>query len=367
MMRRFQFAAVLGFGFSSLGLLPAPQDPGIEQDPRFLRGKALFDKAFHRVDGVGAPELNADSCRACHQDPVMGGAGPLEVNVSRFGWDGNGTASFQNLPGGQGLSKLFPPHVLGREEYPVEADVFEQRQTPSILGDGLIDTIPSSSITANEDPADSNGDGISGVARRVDVAGSIEIGRFGWKAQVPRLRDFVNDASFGELGMTTPDDGRGFGMRTDGDLVQDPELFPAQVDDIAFFLSNLPAPERRGSTDPRIQLGSSLFGTVGCALCHIPELMGAAGPVPLYSDLLLHNVMATDFRGMSEDGAGVGSYRTPPLWGISDTAPYLHDGRAEDLTYAILHHDGEAAQVRIAYSALTLAEQEALILFLEDL
>jgi CxxC motif-containing protein (DUF1111 family) len=89
--------------------------------------------------------------------------------------------------------------------------------------------------------------------------------------------------------------------------------------------------------------------------------------VPLYSNLLLHNVMPTGFRGMAEPGAGVGYYRTPPLWGIGDTAPYMHDGRAEDLDAAILAHDGEAAGVRSNYEALTPAAQQALILFLEDL
>ena len=70
---------------------------------------------------------------------------------------------------------------------------------------------------------------------------------------------------------------------------------------------------------------------------------------------------------MSEPGAGVGFYRTPPLWGISKTAPFMHDGRAEDLEAAILAHYGEADAVRTNYEALTPAQQVALRLFLEDL
>ena len=368
-----QAICILVVGYLSMALLPPFQGvddpiPNTDEDPILLRGEALFDKPFHRRDGVGAPEMNADSCRACHQDPVMGGAGPLEVNVSRFASDNGGLGPFADLSGGQGLSKLYPPHVPGREEYPEGvADVFEQRQTPSILGDGLIETILDSAILANEDAMDADGDGVLGVACRVSVDGNIEIGRFGWKAQVPTLRDFVNDAMFGELGMTTPDDGRGFGKRADGDNIFDPEISQSEVDDIAFFLSSLPPPARGGSLDPQVGIGEMIFGSIGCSKCHIPQLMGDNGPVPLFSDLLLHNVMSSGFRGMEEAGAGVGMYQTPPLWGIVDTAPYMHDGRAEDLNDAILHHDGEAAQVRMSYEALPLPQQQALILFLRDL
>ena len=337
-------------------------------DERFAAGLAIFDRPFHITRGLGTPELNADSCRACHQDPSIGGAGGLELNVSRFGDDGNGTIPFRNLPGGQGLSKFRPPWWGGREEYdPSTANCFEQRQTPSILGAGLIDKIPGSVIVANEDPTDADQDGIYGVARRIDINGSIEIGRFGWKAQVPRLRDFVMDAMAGELGITTPDDGRGFALVADADNVPDPELSPQQVDFVEHFMAKLPAPAFRPSDRYAVLVGEQLFGSIGCATCHVPELQGADGPVPLYSNLLLHDVMPADFRGMAEPGADTGLYRTPPLWGISMTAPYMHDGRASTLADAIAAHDGEALAVRQAFEALSIADQAAVIEFLTRL
>ena len=340
-------------------------------DDQFERGRALFDHAFSVEEGVGAPEMNADSCRACHQDPSLGGAGPLEVNVSRFGRDNGGLGPFEDPIDGQALSKLYPPTIHGREEYAAfgatAPDVFEQRQAPALFGNGLVDSIPAAVIVANEDVNDADGDGIYGVARRLTVNGVIEIGRYGWKAQIPSISDFVGDAMFHELGITTPDDGRGFATASDGDAVADPELSQAEVDDLSYFLHELPAPERGGSTDPQVTEGLAVFSQVGCAKCHTPSLPSPMGPVPLYSNLLLHNVMPAGFRGMAEPGAGVGYYRTPPLWGIGDTAPYMHDGRAEDLDAAILAHDGEAAGVRSNYEALTPAAQQALILFLEDL
>lgn len=339
-----------------------------EHDEKFAAGLALFDRRFHRSEGLGTPELNADSCRACHQDPSIGGAGGLELNVSRFGDDGNGTIPFRNLPGGQGLSKFRPPWTGGREEYdPTTANCFEQRQTPSIFGAGEINSIPGHVIRANEDPNDLNQDGIYGVARLLDIGGRQVVGRFGWKAQVPRLRDFALDAMAGELGITTPDDGRGFALASDNDGIPDPELSTEQVDELTHFMRNLPAPVFRPSDSAQVQRGGVLFTTVGCAICHVPELQGERGPVRLFSNLLLHDVMPPDFRGMSEPGAGVGMYRTPPLWGISMTAPYMHDGRAATLAEAIAAHDGEAVGVRQNFEALSSSDQAAVIEYLKRL
>jgi CxxC motif-containing protein (DUF1111 family) len=299
---------------------------------------------------------------------VLGGAGALELNVSRFARDHDGAGPFEDLLGGQGLSKLRPPWLEGREEYePDQADVFEQRQTPSILGDGRIDTIPDAAILAGGDLTDRDGDGIRGVARRLVIGGQVEIGRFGWKAQVPHLVDFVRDALGGELGLTSADDGRGFALVSDSDPQADPEFGDAAVEDMAYFLGLLAAPRRTGSLDPEVLRGELLFAQIGCAKCHVPELPGRDGPVPLYSDLLLHDVWPATFRGMSEPDAGPGVFRTPPLWGIRATAPYLHDGRASDLRDAIHAHDGEARGVRAAFEGLSADGKNALIAFLKDL
>ena len=349
----------------------APGGPRVELSAddleSFKRGRLLFDRDWHQADGLGTPEINADSCRGCHEDPAIGGAGGLDLNVFRYGFDDNGNGPFENLPGGQVASKMRAPSVPGRDEIDPTSDVFEQRQTPSVFGGGLIDTIFQEEILANEDPDDEDGDGIRGVARMHDVAGVLEVGRFGWKAQIPTLRDFLRDALGGETGITVPDDGRGFGMLTDDDTVADPEISEDELDDLDMFASNLSAPQRRNADAPSVLIGEGLFDTVGCANCHIPSLEGSEGPVFLYSDLLLHNIMPDDFRGMAETDAGVGVFQTPPLWGISRTAPYLHDGRATTLTDAIMNHDGEAALVRAEFEALSATDKVALIRFLESL
>jgi len=333
----------------------------------WLAGEAQFDRAFHIADGVGTPEFNAESCRACHRDPVLGGAGGLELNVSRFGFDNGGLGPFQDLPGGQGLSKLRPPMINDRENYPVQADVFEQRQTPSLFGLGLLESISEANILANEDPGDSNGDGIFGVARVLMIDGLPEVGRFGWKSQVPTLEDFVRDAMAGEAGITTPSVGRGFALSVDADSVADPEFSEAEVDEMAFYLENLGPPLRVGSVAPEVVQGEILFTALLCSTCHIPNINGAVDPVFAYTDLLLHDVMPTDYRGMEEPGAGNGMFRTPPLWGIRHSAPYMHDGRARGLREAILAHESEGQASSDAFVLLSESEQSALIAFLRDL
>lgn len=333
----------------------------------WINGRRVFDRDFESDDGLGLPEFNGDSCRGCHQDPAIGGAGGLDLNVSRFASDNGGAGPFMNLPGGQLNHRFRRPDTPGREDHPANADVFEQRQTPSILGLGLIELVPEAEILANADPMDTNGDGVFGYARFIDVNGVMELGRFGWKCGVPSMADFANDAISNENGITVPDVSRGFGFATDNDPIPDPEISLGEMQDLSFFLSNLAAPPRGGSTSPLVANGEAIFNQIGCDLCHTPMLNSTVGPIFPYSNFLLHNVAPMGFRGMEEPDAPAGFYRTPPLWGISRTGPYMHDGSAETLFDAIAAHAGEAAAVTAAFHALTGNEQAELLAFLNDL
>ena len=51
----------------------------------FEAGRVEFDREFGYSQGVGGPRFNGDSCRACHFEPAVGGAGPQGVNVMRHG------------------------------------------------------------------------------------------------------------------------------------------------------------------------------------------------------------------------------------------------------------------------------------------
>ena len=73
-----------------------------------------------------------------------------------------------------------------------------------------------------------------------------------------------------------------------------------------------------------------------------------------------------------EDAAGTWDaqqreWRTPPLWGVASTAPYLHDGRAATLKEAIMWHGGEALSSRKRFAKLETDEQNRLLAFLQTL
>lgn len=127
-----------------------------------------------------------------------------------------------------------------------------------------------------------------------------------------------------------------------------------------------PAPSEAGGT------GRDTFLAVGCAACHAERL----GPVEgAFTDLLLHDLghglsdRAFGYGGgaVAADGAQANEWRTPPLWGLSASAPYLHDGRAPTLDDAIRAHDGEAAPAVAAYVALDETVRGDLVRFLRSL
>jgi len=348
--------------------LPEPGEYGaplreLNADERelFERGRELFDKDMGYGDGVG-PTFNGDSCRGCHFDPVIGGAGPSDVDVMRQGIiDGETFVA-------PSTGTAVPRHASTpqRPEPDPLSNVFERRQTPTALGLGLIERIPRETILGLADPADQDQDGIAG---RAHVLPDGRLGRFGWKANVPSVREFVRDAMSNELGMTVPAEaGLAFGSEADGDEIEDPELDVAAIDAIAAFLS-LSAPPPRSRVQPTMEdAGELVFGSVRCGSCHVPELTTEDGvAVPLYSDLLLHDVSDGTAVGIEEGAARMNDFRTPPLWGLGRSAPYMHDGRATTVEDAIASHDGEAASSRVAVSELDQEQRAALVAFLESL
>ena len=66
-------------------------------------------------------------------------------------------------------------------------------------------------------------------------------------------------------------------------------------------------------------------------------------------------------------------WRTAPLWGIGLTqqvsghTQFLHDGRARDLTEAILWHGGEAQKSRDSFANLPQSTRDDLLAFLGSL
>jgi len=361
----------------SEGLIPPdvpPPSPGefggpvegldADQIERFERGRRAFDRDISIEGGLG-PEFNGDSCRACHFEPAVGGAGPAGLAVAREGHIDPETGEFREPPGGTLLHR-FSVDVQTRPSGHADSNVDELRQPPPLFGLGQLDRVPESTLQSLADPEDRDGDDISG---RISRPRAGTVGRFGWKADFPTLTDFVRDALANENGRTLPPDGASVvGRADDMDGAEDPEAAGGAYRDLLFYNRALAPPPRNREVDGDIEEGERLFGDIGCAGCHVPSLeTGDGGQVRAYTDLLLHEVMPPDYRGVAGNDAGMREFRTPPLWGIAKTAPYMHDGLSGTLDGAIRRHAGEAATVTEQYLRLSGTEREALLDFLKTL
>ncbi|MCA9516305.1 MAG: c-type cytochrome, partial [Myxococcales bacterium] len=360
---------------ASPGLLPpGAKAPGVgelggpireltaaEQD-QFDMGREVFDRDTFMSDGLG-PVFNGDACRSCHFDPVIGGSGPVDVNVIRHGEVVDGT-TFIAPPFGT-ISQRHATDGSTRPPFFEDANVTEQRQTPALFGLGLIDRVPAADIIAREDVDDADGDGISGCAQ---ILPDGRLGRLGWKAQVPSVAEFSRDAGLAELGLTLPAQaGLTFGATHDDDDSPDPEMSLPDLTAMNFFLSNLAPPPREHHDLAKEERGEAVFGEVGCDACHVPTLKTADGvAVHAYTDVLLHDV-SNGAWGIVDGLAGMGDFRTPPLWGLRLTGPYMHDGRATTIDDAIMAHAGEAETSRMRYEGLSDADRDAILAFLKSL
>jgi CxxC motif-containing protein (DUF1111 family) len=199
------------------------------------------------------------------------------------------------------------------------------------------------------------------------------VGRFGWKADVPSIREFNRDALSNEMGLTLPFEGDfTFGFHTDTDAIADPEVFGTDLRNLNFFMLFLGPPPRSGDpNDPLVVQGQQVFASVGCTKCHTPSMPGSFDntrvDVPLYSDLLLHTILPGNSPGIEDNTAGIRDFRTAPLWGLSRSAPYFHSGEADTIDQAIELHAGEAIGVIFAFNQLSAEDRNALMAFLRSL
>jgi CxxC motif-containing protein (DUF1111 family) len=335
-------------------------------------------------EGLG-PAFNGTSCAVCHNVPVIGGAGTIG-EIRAAGRDASGRP-YALSPDGETLFQLFsiPRHGC-QVQLPAAAVIIARRIPIPLFGAGLVEAIPDETLIARGDPDDANGDGISGRAAIVrDVAtGDRRVGRFGWKSQHATLIAFGADAYRNEMGITNDlfREELGVGLTLEQyrrcDPMPDPEdrIDPATrrrgIDNFASFMKFL-APPARGDAGPQVSFGEELFGRIGCASCHTPVLTTGPSrerafdrqPVPLFSDLLLHDIGTGD--EIPQAAALPDEIRTPALWGLRFRRPLLHDGSAATIADAIARHGGEAERVRRAFDALPVDAREALLTFLKSL
>jgi CxxC motif-containing protein (DUF1111 family) len=243
------------------------------------------------------------------------------------------------------------------------------RNPPPLFGTGLIDGLADTELerVARQQPPSTRG--------RVHRLKDGRIGRFGWRAQVASLEDFVLSACAGELGLEVPGRHQAASPLDPGAKAKRLDLTQDECDALVHYVRSLPPPgvlAPSGGHGSEAMEGRRLFRSVGCESCHIPDL----GSVPgIYSDLLLHDMgeeLSDPGSYDTEDSASLdhlkrGEWRTPPLWGLRDSAPYLHDGRATSLAQAVLLHGGQGAASGHRFRALVPGQQSKVLAFLDSL
>ena len=262
------------------------------------------------------------------------------------------------------------------------------RVANQMIGLGLLEAIDENTLLNFSDENDSNSDGISGRPNYVwDVENnSTKIGRFGWKANQPNLRQQVAAAFNGDIGITSTlfplencPPGVDCNTLPNGGS---PEIPDNNLNHVTLYSSTLGVPARRNWDEIEIQEGKALFNQINCNSCHIPQIVTGNHPtidalsnqiIRPYTDLLLHD-MGDELSDNSTDFLATGNeWRTPPLWGIglietvNGHTRLLHDGRARNMEEAILWHGGEAENSKLAFKNLDAINREKVISFLNTL
>ncbi len=388
-------------------------------------GDKLFESSFVSSPspinpGLG-PIFNAVSCVSCHPSdgrnisPKEGDnihnlllrisvpgenehGGPIAVPnfglqfqpraIAGMNSEGNVSVTYTYLQGNFDDGELYelrqPTFTILNSymSFPSDAMISPRLSRP-VFGLGLLEAIPEWALLANQDLFDSNGDGISGKANSVwNVKDQkMSIGRFGWKAGSPTLLQQVGFAFSEDIGLTNflfPIENNLYNQN----LGVQKEISDSLIYSLTFYLKTLGVPAKRNVNDSEVIRGKQLFSEASCVKCHVPKQKTAVNvafksisnqTIYPYTDLLLHDMGAGLADNRTEYLADGSEWRTPPLWGIGLTevvnghSNFLHDGRARNLTEAILWHGGEAINAKLYFKKLNVKDRAALIKFLKSL
>ncbi|WP_309400977.1 di-heme oxidoredictase family protein [Cerasicoccus maritimus] len=427
------------FKFGNISFEQEPYNLHWKLSALFDGGDGVFERPFseaqsfndgHYADGLG-PLYNAKSCEACHVADGRSAAPSNErgfegflLRVSIPGKGANGgpkhhpvyggqladnanqghqpevkiAMRYEEIPGmypdGTGYTLRKPIYDLTETNYgPLGDDaMISPRIAPSMIGMGLLDAITPAEIIAYADPDDADNDGISGKVNWVwDIeAKEMAVGKYGWKAETPNLRQQAADAAVNDIGISSslfPDQSCGEGQDacrealhgTVGDAY---EMMEKELNEVVTYLEFLAVPARDPVDHPKAQRGEKLFVQMNCVACHKQTWTTGNDhrqwrlrnqKIHPYTDLLLHDMGEglADHRP-TYDATG-SEWRTPPLWGIGMTervnghTDFLHDGRARNLEEAILWHDGEARAAKESFKHLSEDDREAVLAFLRTL
>ncbi|MEO3407971.1 di-heme oxidoredictase family protein [Mucilaginibacter sp. CAU 1740] len=396
-------AAVHGFGDAAFSKIfvtaPAPVNPGL--GVIFNNNSCI---SCHHNDGIGLPTAGESRSSLLVRISIPGTdehGGPLAA--PGYGLQLQDKAVFGKVPeckiniayddqtysfaDGETYALRAPTYTLSNLYTSLSAGyMLSPRLAPPMIGLGLMESIPESTIVAMADPDDKDGDGIKGHPNYVwDAATqSRKLGRFGWKANTASLLTQVASAYNQDIGITNrifPVE-NSFGQSQYDGLNDDPELADSTLNAVRFYAATLAVPARRDVTDATVKRGEALFKQAKCETCHRQTLrteVNVAVPslsnqlIHPYTDMLVHN-MGTGLADNRPDFQANGQeWRTAPLWGlglyekVNNPGFFLHDGRARTVTEAIMWHGGEAESSKVFFSKLSKADRDAMLKFLGSL
>lgn len=404
--RRSRFA--VGHSFFNMPWVEAPSSTRIRDGlgPQFI-GRSCT--ACHTHDGRAAPPEEGEQPTglllrlsvpgkgkhgAPLPEPTYGGQFNNQA-IDGVKPEGKVEITYEEMPGrfadGTPFSLRKPTYRFKDLGYgPMHAQTMvSPRIAQQVIGLGLLEAIPEQAIVAGADPDDRDGDGISGRPNRVwdAMTNTTRLGRFGWKANAPTVANQTAAAANGDIGITS----RHFPTEECMPAQKDcktaprggkPEINEKNLGALVFYTATTAVPARRDVDNPQVLRGKQLFHQSQCIACHVPKHVTdtvkgfpelSKQTIRPYTDLLLHD-MGPGLADNRPDFEATGSeWRTPPLWGIglfetvNGHTTYLHDGRARNLSEAILWHGGEAERAKQKFVTMTNAEREALLAFLNSL
>ncbi|HEY2775990.1 MAG TPA: di-heme oxidoredictase family protein [Candidatus Binatia bacterium] len=369
-------------------------------------------------DGLkGGPD--AFACASCHSKGGPDGAGTGTQNAFLRG-DGVALASAdqRNPPHMLGLG---PVELLGREMSSELAAEAKAAADAAKKGKRAVDK-PLVTKGVSFGTITSDADGKLDYSKIQGVDPDLVIKPFGWKGHQATLRAMIEESlqihqgllskriqlaiKDGTLDRGPYGNGPWYDVDEDGVSL---EIDSGMLTTVVGYLAQLEVPVIRPPHDAQLldlfAAGRRSFETIGCASCHVPSLdlkdpkLNAADGVPnapaflidlskdgdqpkvepryaspttsyivhLFSDLKRHD-MGPSLASPAAQGAIAASvFLTRPLWGLAETAPYLHDGRAPTIQDAIVMHGGEAKAARDAYLALDENGKAGVRVFLASL
>ena len=242
--------------------------------------------------------------------------------------------------------------------------------------------------------------GISGRCNYITERGMKQLGLSGNKAQHADLTVELGFSS--DMGCTNsryPEEiCEGQSQMTQGSMMglayDQLDVSTEDMEDIDLYMHCLSVPARRNVNNRTVYRGEQKFYEAKCHLCHVTTLHTQARGATLlngtqlpwlgkqtihpYSDFLLHDmgseIMGVGLNDNYVSGLARGNeWRTTPLWGIglqervNGHTYFLHDGRARNLTEAILWHGGEGEASKRLFMKMSSDDRKALIRFLESL